>query len=401
MDMTISPGRACGTVAAPPSKSCAHRLLLGAALAEGTSFIRGISLSQDVQATLDCIAALGASVRFDGETAQIFGGLNPSENVLFPCRESGSTLRFLLPLALVRKNTAVFTGTPRLIERGISVYETLFAEKGISVVKSEKSVTVSGQLLPGTYTVSGGVSSQFITGLLYALPLLDGNSALRVLPPVESRPYIDLTVDVLRKYGIQIFEIEPGFFQIPGRQRYRSLDLRVEGDWSNAAPLLALSRLGGDVAVTGLDSESLQADRVCLQALDRLEMQDALIDLSDCPDLGPVLFTVAAAKHGAVFTGTRRLRMKESDRAAAMAEELSKFGIQTAISGNAVTVFSGQLYAPKTPLSGHNDHRIVMALALLCTLTGGTITGAEAIKKSYPRFFADLRVLGICAEEMV
>lgn len=399
MDVTISPGRACGTVAAPPSKSCAHRLLLGAALAEGRSTIRGLSRSQDVQATLDCIAALGASVCFSGETAQISGGRNLSENVLFPCRESGSTLRFLLPLTLVRKNTAVFTGAPRLMERGISVYETLFAEKGISVVKSETSVTASGQLLPGTYTVSGGVSSQFITGLLYVLPLLDGNSALRVLPPVESRPYIDLTVEILRKFGIQIFENEPGSFLIPGRQRYHSMDAAVEGDWSNAAPLLALSRLGGDVTVTGLDSESLQADRVCLRTLDRLETQNASIDLSDCPDLGPVLFAAAAAKHGAVFTGTRRLRIKESDRAAVMAEELSKFGIRTELSENSFTVLPGLLRAPGAPLSGHNDHRIVMALTLLCTQTGGTITGADAIKKSYPGFFADLRSLGIHAEE--
>ena len=396
MTVRIQPGLLRGTVAAPPSKSQAHRLLLCAALSEGASRVRGVSDSQDVLATLDCISALGCHVRRNGDTVTVSGGLRPiPAGTVFPCRESGSTLRFFIPLTLVHGGSAVFTGSKRLMQRGVSVYEALFREKGIALVSSPASLTVTGQLKPGEYTVPGDVSSQFVSGLLFALPLLPGDSLLRVLPPVESRPYIRLTLDALRRFGVTVREVEENTYRIPGNQHVLPQDVTVEGDWSNAAVLLAFRALGNELTVTGLNPESAQGDRVFPALLDRLSEPQPKLDLSDCPDLAPVLFAAAAIRHGAVFTGTRRLRLKESDRAGAMSEELRKFGIRCEVEENRVTVFPGALRKPLQPLESHNDHRIVMALALLCAQTGGEIEGAEAVAKSYPDFFRTLRTLGL------
>lgn len=396
MKVEIRPGSARGTVAAPPSKSYAHRLMLCAALAQGNSTVRGVSRSEDMGATLDCISSLGARYRLDGDVLTVRGASCPlPQGAQFPCRESGSTLRFFLPLALVKGSGAVFTGTRRLMERGISVYETLFAEKNIGLQKSSESLTVSGSLTPGRYTLRGDVSSQFVTGLLFALPLLDGASVLQVLPPVESRPYIDITLDAMRAFGITVTEAPKNTFHISGGQTYRPMDITVEGDWSNAAALLALNKVGGDVTVTGLRADSLQGDRICVEYLRRLSAPEAVLDLSGCPDLGPVLFAVAAANHGAVFTGTRRLKIKESDRAQVMAEELKKFGIFPEIGENTVVIPSGGIKKPDAVLCGHNDHRVIMALSLLASQVGGVITEAEAVRKSYPDFFLDLKRLGL------
>lgn len=404
MMLRIEPGVLHGTVSAPPSKSCAHRALLCAAMSEGDSTVRSVSESGDIRATLDCVSALGRRWERNGSDVTVSGKLSPCLcGAVFPCRESGSTLRFLLPVTLAIGGSAVFTGSRRLLERGIGVYETLFAEKAISVVKTADSVFVRGSLHPGEYTIPGNISSQFVSGLLFALPLLSGDSMLNVLPPIESRPYIGLTLDAMRDFAISIDELPENRYYIPGRQRYQAADVAVEGDWSNAAVLFALRSMGHDLSVTGLTSESRQGDRVCPKLLQRLDDPKPVIDLSDCPDLGPVLFAAAAAKHGAVFTGTRRLQIKESDRTSAMAEELRKFGIRMYIEENRVTVFSGKLRRPSGPLSGHNDHRIVMALTLLCTLTGGEIAGAEAVGKSWPDFFPTLESAGlrtVCSETL-
>lgn len=392
MRAVLSPGRAWGEVPAPPSKSYAHRMMICAALANGTSVVRGVAQSEDMRATLDCIAALGARWTLDGETLTVqgVGGKLPAFAHL-SCRESGSTLRFLLPLVPAGGGCAVLTGTERLMARGVGVYETLFAEKRLTLQKSSASLCVCGKLSPGVYTLPGDVSSQFVTGLLLALPLLPGRSLVRVLPPVESRPYLDITRQVLGLYGVQIAEPERDCFTV-SPATYRATDRAVEGDWSNAAALLAFNALGGDIQVTGLCPDSLQGDRACLAFFRALEAPGAKIDISGCPDLGPVLFALAAALHGAVFTGTRRLRIKESDRAAVMAGELAKFGAAVTVEENTVRVLPG-IRPPKEELCAHNDHRIVMALALLASRTGGVIRGAEAIAKSYPGFFDTLRQL--------
>lgn len=400
MEIKILPGKARGTVKAPPSKSIAHRMLLCGALGGEKSVISGISRSQDMLATLDCIAALGSHCQMQGDTVTLCRGkTRPGAEQVYPCRESGSTLRFFIPLALALGGGGCFTGTRRLMERSISVYEEIFAEKGISVEKSPELLRVRGKLPWGRYRLRGDVSSQFVTGLLFALPLLEGESTLEVLPPVESRGYIDITLRVLGRWGIQVEEIGPNIFRIPGNQSYGGRTASVEGDWSNGAFFLAMNHLGHEITVTDLNQESTQGDKIAPDYMQRLESPGAELDLTHCPDLGPILFAVAAAKHGGTFTGTRRLRIKESDRAAAMGEELKKFGISSVIEENTLTIQAGELKTPKEKLKGHNDHRIVMSLAVLATLTGGIIQEAEAVEKSYPDFFAILKQLGI--EEMI
>ena len=390
MTVTIFPSQPAGTIAAPPSKSMSHRLLLCAGLAQGESSIRGIVPSEDVCATLDCLRALGASVALDGGTARV-RGCDPAKAgpAVLPCRESGSTLRFFAPLGALSGRETVLEGAPRLLRRPLDVYEMLFRERGLRFALAPDRLTLCGPLPAGEYELPGDVSSQFVSGLLFALPLLGSDSALRLRPPVESRAYIDMTVAALRCFGVTAAWRDELTISVPGGQRYRARDAAVEGDWSNAAPFFALG-----VDVTGLDADSLQGDRICTEHFAAMERGKATLDLSDCPDLGPLLMACAALRRGARFTGTRRLRFKESDRGAAMAEELAKFGVSAAVGEDEITVSAGAK-APVSALSGHGDHRVVMALAVLCARTGGTITGAECVNKSFPDFFEQLQRVGV------
>lgn len=395
MTVSIAPSQARGTVAAPPSKSMAHRLLLAAGLAYGTSTVSGLAMSRDIEATITCPAALGATVSTNGDTATVTGcdPANRPEAVL-ECLESGSTLRFLLPLCLLSEAKATLCGTEKLLSRPLSVYETICKTQGIAYRQDKTSVMVQGRLQSGDFRFRGDISSQFVTGLLYALPLLSGDSTITLLPPVESRSYIDLTLSALHTFGIEADWRGENTLSVRGGQTYMPQNVTVEGDWSNAAFLEGLNLLGGDVTVTGLAADSLQGDRVYRAYFRALEAGMPTLDLSDCPDLGPVLFALAAAKHGATFTGVERLRLKESDRVAAMQAELLKFGVRTDADAHTLTVYPG-LLLPTAPLDGHNDHRVVMSLALLCTVTGGRICGAEAVRKSFPDFFERLKALGV------
>ena len=389
MRVEIFPARPDGSVAAPPSKSMAHRLLICACLAEGGSEVRNVACSQDVLATLDCLSALGAQIVREGDAVRVRGA-DPrlASGALLPCRESGSTLRFLAPLCLLSGAEKRLTGTEKLLSRPLSVYADLCRSQGLRFLQDRSSLTLAGTLTPGEYRFPGNISSQFVSGLLFALPLLPGDSRIVLEPPVESRSYIDMTRAALRAFGVRAEWTEETVLSVPGGQRPVPQCVTVEGDWSNAAFFLALG-----LPVTGLREDSLQGDRVCVEYLRRLEAGAATLDLSDCPDLGPVLMAAAALRQGARFTGTGRLRLKESDRGAAMAEELGKFGVAVRISENEITVGSGA-HAPADVLDGHNDHRIVMALSVLCCAVGGTITGAEAVRKSFPDFFTRLRAAG-------
>ena len=392
MKVKISPSRLCGEISAPPSKSYAHRLMICAALAEGESTIRGISESEDMLATLDCIAALGAKYEKLGDTVKIRGktGKTP-EGAVLRCRESGSTLRFLIPVALAGGG-GVFSGSERLIERGVGVYRDLLEPRGVSFAVGSGTVSAHGQLRAGDFEIPGGVSSQFISGMLFALPLVGGDSSITVIPPFESRAYVDMTVAALKCAGVTVERRGEREFFIPGGQEYRPISAEAEGDWSQAAFLYAL---GDGVNVTGLDSESLQGDRVCLSLLRRIANGYTEAELSDCPDLAPALFAAAAISgHGAHFCGTRRLAIKESRRADAMAEELAKFGARLTVGDDSVDVAPGDIRTPDSVLSSHGDHRIVMALAACAVRVGGVIDGAEAVRKSYPAFFSDMAALG-------
>jgi len=402
MRVRIEKGRASGAICAPPSKSIAHRLLISAAMCDGVSTIRGISSCEDVLATLDCLRALGIKAELCGNDVTVTGKNFRSVKPTAPlqCRESGSTLRFMIPAAMLSGHTTVFYGAKRLMQRPMSVYEKLFSELSLTYISDGESIVVRGPLSGGEYSVAGNISSQFISGLIFALPLADGDSTIKITTPIESRSYIDLTVSAVKKFGISVEWEDEYTIKIPGNQVYMPADITVEGDYSGAAFPDALNLFDGNVEVTGLNPESIQGDSVYKRYYKMLDGGVPSIHIGDCPDLGPIFFAVAAAKFGGVFSGTKRLKIKESDRAAAMAEELKKFGTSVSVYDDSVVVYPADFHAPTEILSGHNDHRIVMSLAILLTLTGGEIDGAEAINKSYPNFFENLKALGIGVYEV-
>ena len=395
MKATVLPSTAIGEVVAPPSKSMAHRALICGALT-AKSIIRNVSYSKDIEATLRCLQAMGATVISEGDVVTI-GGLDPfsiPEGTKLDCGESGSTLRFLLPLCLLANRSVTLCGSGRLMERPLGIYEDICREQGLAFERGDNEITVCGRLRAGEYTIAGDVSSQFITGMLLTLSLLNESSQVRVTGKFESESYVNLTLSAQKAFGVVVDREENTFF-VKGGQGYIDSDYIVEGDCSNAAFLDAFNLLGSSVKVCGLSDETPQGDWVYRRFYEELRSETCCFDLSDCPDLGPVMFALAAALGGATFTGTARLRIKESDRVAAMVEELMKFGITSTVEENTVVIHGGELRRPTEELCGHNDHRVVMALSLLCSVVGGSISGAEAVAKSYPDYFSVIRSLGI------
>ena len=421
MDVVVKRARAvAGRIAAPPSKSMAHRAVLCAALAKGTSHLHHLAFSKDISATLGAAGRLCARVT-TGENDAVVEGLGRFLPVDAPvdCCESGSTLRFLIPLASLTGQEVTFTGRGRLMERPQSVYKTLYQQQGLRFEQGADRLTVEGALTPGEYELAGNVSSQFISGLLFALPLLDGDSTLHLIPPVESRSYIGMTRAVQAAFGVTSRWLDGNTLALPGRQHYRPCDYDVEGDYSQAAFPAVLGAVCGGVTVTGLSPDTLQGDAVILDILHRCGAQftrdgDAVIfakaplhgvdiDLADCPDLGPVLMVLGLLCEGTtVIRNAERLRLKESDRIAAMEAELRACGGVLESEGGTITVHgcAEHLHAPEGILHGHNDHRVVMSLAVLSAAAGLplTVDDAEAIQKSWPNFFAAIRPLGVEVE---
>lgn len=402
MKVKILPSKTSGEVSAPPSKSFAHRYLIGSVLSCGKCVIKNIADSDDISATLSCIEQLGGSVTKDGNIVTVIPTNEKQiENAVFDCKESGSTLRFFIPVVLATgAKHCTFSGSERLLARGIKEYEKLFENSDVKIKSDEKSIEVNGTLSAGNYEISGEVSSQYTTGMLFALSRLSGKSTLKITGNAESRAYVDMTIKVLKDFGADVAEPEKNFFEINGKGRLSPGEFTVEGDWSNAAFLIALSRLVGTISVSGLNENSVQGDRFCTAAFDALDGENAEIDLKDCPDLAPILFAYAAYKNGGKFINTRRLRVKESDRANVMAEELKKFGANVKVYENSVEIEKTQLKPPIVPLCGHNDHRIVMALSVLAAVFGAEIDGAEAVNKSYPDFFRVIKKAGVNVYEI-
>ena len=421
MDVVVKRARAvAGRIAAPPSKSMAHRAVLCAALAKGTSHLHHLAFSKDISATLGAAGRLCARVT-TGENDAVVEGLGRFLPVDAPvdCCESGSTLRFLIPLASLTGQEVTFTGRGRLMERPQSVYKMLYQQQGLRFEQGADRLTVEGALTPGEYELAGNVSSQFISGLLFALPLLDGDSTLHLIPPVESRSYIDMTRAVQAAFGVTSRWLDGNTLALPGRQHYHPCDHAVEGDYSQAAFPAVLGAVCGGVTVTGLSPDTLQGDAVILDLLHRCGAQftregDTVtfakaplhgvdIDLADCPDLGPVLMVLGLLCEGTtVIRNAERLRLKESDRIAAMEAELRACGGVLESEGGTITVHgcAEHLHAPEGILHGHNDHRVVMSLAVLSAAAGLplTVDDAEAIQKSWPNFFAAIRPLGVEVE---
>lgn len=417
------------TLKAPPSKSVGHRLLICAALADGMSKISGLELSEDILATVDCLKALGAEIEleklghvgsdmYEAAVKGIFTKADPvSSDALFitnrsrhgykapilDCRECGSTLRFMIPVCtlmysrnMIPGNQSIkLTGSARLLSRPLEVYDDLFKYSQVTFAHNKDYVEIRGSMMSGNNKINGNISSQFVTGLLFTLPMLDGDSRLEITPPIESRPYIDITTAVLNMCGVDTEWENDTTIYMKGGQHYDPMDVTVEGDWSNGAILLVLSRLyksiGRDIRITGLDSHSMQGDKAITGMLDAIDRGET-VDITDYPDLGPVLMAYMAATGGGHMTGTSRLAIKESDRGAAMKEELAKMGVVTEVGNNDIRVNSPEegLHRPDKPLDGHGDHRIVMSMSVLCSIYGGTIDGIEAVNKSFPSFFKTL-----------
>lgn len=409
----ILPSRLQGSVTVPPSKSMAHRALLCAGLAAGTTQIQGILPSQDMEATCRALTALGASIARQGSLARVQGVAGRPKVPQGPvdCGESGSTLRFLIPAFALASAPARLTGRGRLPQRPLGPYGAIFHGQGLPFAQDETGVSFQGPLAPGDYGLPGDVSSQFISGLLFALPLLPGDSHIRIQPPFESRGYVNMTLQVMDAFGVQAAFLDGLTLHVPGNQLFTApaAPFLVEGDDSQAAFFLTLDAILGDVSVAGLSLRSIQGDRVMGEILARCghvpgqpprPLAPFVADLGDCPDLGPILMTLGLFCQGeSRLLNAGRLRLKESDRGTAMAQELSKLGGQASLAGDEIRIRQSRL-RPGPALSSHGDHRIAMALAVaaLGARIPADIQGAEAVEKSYPDFWKDLAAIGARVE---
>ena len=439
----------------PPSKSASHRALICAALAgeasvegladkadtgrsciagladndRGGSVIEGLADNDDIRATAAALKAFCAA----GAEGELRADCSCSNGELrIDCGESGTTLRFLLPLLAQSGRRCVFTGRGRLLDRPLEVYEKIYKDAGAYWELQKNALIVQGGLKPGRFEIPGNISSQFVSGLLFLLPTLDGDSEIVLTTPLQSAPYAMMTIDVLQRAGVEV-QPDGSTIRVPGRQKYKPFSCRIEGDWSSAANIAVLSALTGVPAeLKGADPQSHHPDRAVLEFIRMFKagtcntqtgphaLHAIQADISSCPDLGPLLFAMATQADGtSVFTGVSRLRLKESDRIASMQQELAKLGFSMEVSGSypdETVLVQGKAAAeqssraaagqsnpaapadsqPRAALSGHGDHRIVMALSVLAAGTGRpvSIEGAEAVTKSWPAFFEALQSCG-------
>lgn len=413
MKVEITASKVKGSIRIPSSKSDAHRALVCASLASNqTSVISNIDFNDDINATLDAIQELGAKVIKEGNKVIVTGSpLLRKENLCFDANESGSTLRFLIPLFAHFSNTAIVKGSKRLLERPLNIYKGIMNE---GLLLNDNHLVLNHKFISGDYLIEGNVSSQFISGLLFLLPLLENDSLIEVLPPFESKSYVYMTIDIMNKFGVKV-ELINNFIKIQGKQTYKALNYQVEGDYSQAAFFASLGVLNGEIKCEGLKENSLQGDKVILDILRSMggsitkedlnikclksSLNGTTIDLANCPDLGPILMCVAAKSKGIThFINASRLRLKESDRIGCMEKELVKFGVKITSNENEIWVEgNSELKAPINEIDAHNDHRIAMSLSVLMTsLKEGkmVLLGGECINKSYPNFYKDLACVG-------
>ena len=393
----IYKSKANGEIVARSSKSYMHRALIGGALSDGETVIENIAESEDIKATIECLKNFGATFQFSGDTVRI-QGVSPAKNKntlsLF-ANESGSTLRFLIPVSLLYSDSVEFTGSKRLLERPQTVYEELFPRKNCFIKRSENCITVGGTLTGGVYECRGDISSQFLTGLLFTLPLLNEDSEIKLTTPLQSSPYIDLTLEILNEFSVNIERTDDRTFKIKGNQTFKATKLYCEGDWSNAAFLEAFNLIGGSVVLDGLKETSTQGDKIYREYFEELKQGTPVLDITDCPDLAPILMTMATLLNGAVLKGTSRLKIKESDRGEVMKNELSKFSADITVLEDEIIIKKADLKTPTENICGNNDHRIAMSLTVISSVFGGVIENAECVNKSYPLFFEDCEQLGI------
>lgn len=402
MDIKIIPGKLNGTVSIPSSKSMTHRVLIGAALAKGKSVISNVTFSKDIYATIDALKASGADITAVGNTVTVNGlcGRCP-QNAEIDCCESGSTLRFMIPVTAALGINSVYKGQGRLPERPITPYLRELPQKGITFdYENTMPFTVSGKLLSGKYSLEGNISSQFITGLLFALPLLEGDSEIILTSPLESKPYADMTIESLKLFGIDIKETQKGYY-IKGSQQYHSSDVSVEGDYSQAAFFYVANALGSNVKIENLKKESTQGDKKIVEITENLCYNENNVPMgfsvnaSDIPDLVPILAVLGTyCCDTSRISGAERLKIKESDRLTATAAAINALG-------GDVTPVNGGLIINNARLCGGSidscgDHRIAMCAAIAATICQEPviIKNADSVEKSYPDFFRDYQNLG-------
>ncbi|MBP3201235.1 MAG: 3-phosphoshikimate 1-carboxyvinyltransferase [Lachnospiraceae bacterium] len=411
MKVQIKKSKLSGTIDARPSKSYAHRYLIASSLATNVSTISNVDFSNDILATLNCINSYGKKhyINYENHNVQFLKDFVNNFEPIFDCKESGTTIRLFIPIALQKYEKTTFIGTDRLIERGIDIYEKIF--KYVRFDKSKYEIKTKGIINSGKYELPGNISSQYISGLLYSLPLLNGDSKIIINTEIESKNYILMTLDVLKKYSIDIdTNIDTNidnekllnsnnnninyFFHIKGNQKYMADNHTIEGDYSNAAFIDAFNYFDNNIVINGLNNSSLQSDKVYKEYFNALNNKYCEIDIANCIDLGPILITFAALKNGARFINTKRLKIKESDRGTVIAKELTKLGADIEIFDNEIIVNKKELHKPDTTLYSHNDHRIAMSLSLLSTMYDIEIDDSECVSKSYPNYFDDLKKLG-------
>ncbi len=390
MDIIIKPTKLRGTITAIPSKSQAHRLLICAAFAEHETRLRCPDTNRDIEATADCLRALGAEILQDAGGYTVFPVQSIPQSAALPCHDSGSTLRFLLPVVGALGVDTTFQMEGRLPQRPLSPLWEEMERMGCTLTRpTADTIRCQGKLNSGVYTISGGVSSQFITGLLLAFPLISGESQLEITGKLESAPYVTMTLKAMEQFGVMVQN-----FSVAGNQHFTSPGtVTVEGDWSNGAFFLAAKALGSNVTVTGLCADSPQGDRAAAELLPGLEKK-LIIDAADIPDLVPILAVTAACNQGAVFTNIGRLRLKESDRVESVKEMIIALGGTAESDAETLTVQGTGLHGGT--VDARNDHRIAMAAAIATTACREDviILGAQCVEKSYPRFFEEYRKLG-------
>lgn len=393
--LTITPSKLYGKISVPPSKSISHRALICAALAKGKSEITGILDCADTRATIDILKAFGAKITQTDRVTVVEGIENPSEEAVADCCESGSTLRFLMPVAAALGCRCEFKGKGKLPERPITPYFTELTKKGIIFESEKMPYIIRGQLTSGEYCIAGDISSQFISGLLFALPLLKGDSKIIITSPLQSKPYVDITAAELKKFGITVTETDYGYF-VKGGQSYKPYNTVIEADMSQAAFFAVATALGSDIEIEGLNLNSLQGDREILDVIDQSQGSAFDVSAAQIPDLVPILAVLAALSKGiSHITDCGRLRIKECDRLAAITAELNKLGARVKEYPDSLEI-EGVEHLKGGVCDCHNDHRIPMALAIAstCCTEPVTLVGTECIGKSYPDFFEDFTSLG-------
>ena len=422
MKVKIKPKKLGGTIPIPPSKSYSHRAIIAAALATSNkdkevSRIDNLKYSVDITTTTEIMENWGANIEI-GEDFEIIKGnsgiVNPKDEYT-QCNESGSTIRFLIPIGLSNNNKIVFDGKGKLVERPLDSYYKIFDEQGIKYSNNNGwlPLNVDGQLKPGKYEIEGNISSQYITGLLYALPLLNGDSELRINKTLESKGYIDLTLEILEMSGIKVVNNNYKSFFIKGNQKYNPFDYVIEGDYSQVAFWIVAGILGSEIKCLHVKKDSLQGDREIIEIVQRMganveifddyiivkpsQTYGTVIDISQCPDIGPILTVLAALSKGETkIINAERLRIKESDRITSIKTELNKLGANVEEVGDSLVINGVERLTGSAELSAWNDHRIAMSLAIASIKCDGEIVidEAESVKKSYPHFWEDFKKMG-------